>query len=91
MDKPSTFKDFASFKTFIAPAIIKVLFWVGAIALFVSGLLSFVQSISFGYPEGILLSLLYMIGGPFFLRVMCEQIIVFFRILSELKELNKKQ
>jgi hypothetical protein len=74
--------DFLTFKRMITPIIIQVLFWVGVAVCVVGGLLQLGQQ-----PiAGVLLLLL----GPVMVRVYCEILIVFFKILESLYDLNKK-
>lgn len=93
--KDFNFKDFALFKTFITPIIITVLFWLGAGGVFALGVVLLIQMIDLMiYFEMFLfpwIPLLLMFIAPFIWRVICEQLLVLFRVHSELKELNKKQ
>lgn len=95
MKKPFNFKEFALFKTFITPTIITILFWLGAVGIFAFGVVLLIQTIElmdyfevFYFPWE---ALLLMLVGPFVWRVFCEQLLVLFRVHSELKELNEKQ
>ena len=89
--KDFNFKDFAVFKSFITPAIITVLFWIGAVLSIALGLFGLFSPYGGPFRGNVLLALLTMFVGPILWRLFCEKMLVLFRIHSELKELNKKQ
>ncbi len=68
-------QDFLTFKRMITPIIIQILFWIGAGLYVIYGLYTMTQggmAIAFG--------LLMVIFGPIFVRIVCELVIIVFRI-----------
>ncbi|NNC73629.1 MAG: DUF4282 domain-containing protein [Sphingomonadaceae bacterium] len=82
--------EYLSFKKFITPTFIQVIFWLGVAGIVIMTLLSFAGSLS--YAPGVAI-LTLLIGLPLMLifwRVYCEIMLVMFRILGELQEMNSK-
>ena len=71
--------DFLSFRKFITPLFIQIIFWLFVIMVVIAGLLSMFQGSS-----AIFTSLIMIIVGPLFVRMYCELLILFFRIYDEL-------
>jgi len=74
----------------ITPAIIQVLFWVGAIMSVLAGLVT--MATSFGRYGGgavtFLGGLFMIILGPVVVRIYCESLILFFRMNETLTEIK---
>jgi len=74
----------------ITPAIIQVLFWVGAIMSVLAGLVT--MATSFGRYGGgavtFLGGLFMIILGPVVVRIYCELLILFFRMNETLTEIK---
>ena len=68
-------QDFLTFKRMMTPIIIQVLFWLGSAFYVVYGLYTMTQG-----GMAIVFGLLMVILGPIFVRVVCELIIIVFRI-----------
>jgi hypothetical protein len=85
-------EDFFKFRKMITPAIIQVLFWVGAVGSIIAGLI--IMGISFDSHYGgggvFLTGLLIMLLGPIVVRIYCELLIVFFRMNETLTEIKKE-
>lgn len=83
-------EEFLSFRKMITPTIIRIIFWVGCGIAVLAGLVTLVTS--FGRNSGgalqFLGGLLAIILGPIFVRIACEQIILFFRINETLSEIR---
>lgn len=81
------FSDFFSFEKLITPTVIKIVYWIGLVAIVLGGLFSFFQMISI---DGLtaLLTLVGMLIGLLFWRVLCEGIIVGFNMLARLTEIR---
>ena len=82
--------DFIKFRKMITPAIIQVLFWVGAVMSVLAGLVT--MGSSFGRYGGgaaaFLGGLLIIILGPVVVRIYCELLILFFRMNETLTEIK---
>ncbi len=82
--------DFIKFRKMITPAIIQVLFWVGAIMSVLAGLVT--MATSFGRYGGgavtFLGGLFMIILGPVVVRIYCELLILFFRMNETLTEIK---
>lgn len=82
--------DFIKFRKMITPAIIQVLFWVGAVVSVLAGLVT--MATSFGrYGRGavtFLGGLFMIILGPVVVRIYCELLILFFRMNETLTEIK---
>jgi len=84
------FNDFLKFRKMITPAIITILFWVGAAISVLSGL--FMMGSSFGRFGGgagtFFAGLLTLLLGPIVVRIYCEILILFFRMNETLTEIK---
>ena len=82
--------DFIKFQKMITPAIIQVLFWVGAVMFVLAGLVT--MGSSFGrYGGGAVVFLggfFIIILGPVVVRIHCELLILFFRMNETLTEIK---
>jgi hypothetical protein len=92
---PASFGDFLTFKAFITPTFgIQIVFWVivAYSMYFGFGLLQFgidVMDHSFGQGIKVIgLAMLQIVLAPIFTRVMCETIVVFFRINESIGEVQ---
>jgi hypothetical protein len=65
--------EYLTFEKMIAPVVIQILFWIGLITLFTVSFIS---------------GLVIIILGPIGVRIYCEVLLVFFRILDNLREIN---
>lgn len=82
--------EYLSFKKFITPTFIQIIFWLGVAGIVIWTLLTVASMMQFS-PLGAILGLL--IGLPLtlvFWRVYCEVMLVMFRILGELQDINQK-
>lgn len=82
--------DFLKFRLMITPVIIQILFWVGAVAMIVIGLV--IMAGSFGYYGGggasFFGGLLIIVFGPIIVRIYCELLILLFRMNETLSEIK---
>jgi hypothetical protein len=85
--------DFLSFKTKIAPSILKLLFWILLAFCILSGIVLILSSFGVYGSSGwnFLLGLVLILLGPFILRIVFEALITLFEIHDDLQELKKKQ
>ena len=73
--------EYLTFDKMIAPVVIQVLFWIGVVFIVIAGLISL-------FSGAFLAGLAMIILGPIAVRVYCEVLLVFFRILDNLREIN---
>jgi hypothetical protein len=79
-----------SFKEFLTPKVITVLFWIAAIYIIVSGVLLMLAPFN-GFNFMLFLGgISYIFIGLISLRVSCELILVIFRILDKLTIIANK-
>lgn len=85
MSDENFFNKLLSFDSMITPSIIKVIYFIlialsilGGIGLLLQGGVSTV------------LGLVYIVLGPLVVRIYCELLIVAFKILQNLKEINER-
>lgn len=71
--------EFMSFRRFITPAVIQVLFWIGVVVVIISSLLLMSRGGALA-----ILGLLYFVMGVILVRVYCELLILFFRMYDAL-------
>ncbi len=67
-------KDFLLFRKMIAPILIQIAFWVAVIVFIYTGILDLI------YQSNWLLSLEILILGPIVARLVCEVLLLLFRI-----------
>ena len=77
--------DFLSFRKMISPVIIQIIFWIGVAAAIIGGIVVLVAADEAGTR---VLGLLYMILGPLYWRVVCEIVILFFRMNETLTDIK---
>lgn len=84
------FNDFLKFRKMITPAIITILFWLGAGISVLAGLI--IMGTSFGRFGGgaatFFGGLLTLALGPIVVRIYCEILILFFRMNETLTEIK---
>ena len=87
----TTLSDYLTFRAMITPIFIQVIFWLGVAAIVVMALIAMIAGISNGEAGiAILYGLLTIVVGPVVWRIYCELLIVFFRMLDMLREINNK-
>ncbi|HLR61672.1 MAG TPA: DUF4282 domain-containing protein [Lentibacillus sp.] len=89
-------KNFVHFDKMLTPAIIKIVFWIGAGLSVLMGLIMIIQGAGAYYGGGasIFMGLLTIVIGPFVVRIYCELLIIFFKMnetLQDVKTLLAKQ
>lgn len=73
-------KDFLLFRRMLTPSIIQVLFWIGVILCIWAGIHNMLNH---AIPHGLQILLI----GPILLRILCEFLLVVFRINKSLTEI----
>lgn len=84
-------EEYLSFRKFIVPAIITVIFWIGVVVSVIAGIVMVLAGASRDYGGGgamVLMGLAYIILGPLVVRIYCELIILGFRIYDTLVEIR---
>lgn len=67
------FKGFATFKQFVTPVLVQVIFWIGVVSCVISG-------IGLMFTTGFLAGLGTLVLGPLFIRIWCELLLVMFQL-----------
>lgn len=75
--------EFLTFKKFIAPVVIQVVFWLGVVGCIGYGIYVIVQLGRYG-GQFVLTGILTILLGPIVVRLYCEILVVFFRIYETL-------
>lgn len=83
-------KEFLNFDKMITPKIIIYIFVIDSALLFLMSFLIFVSGISNGTFLTIFLGLLLMVLTPFINRIICENILILFKIFEKLKDIDEK-
>ena len=82
-------KEFLTFRKMVSPVLIQIAFWLAIVFILYTAITDFLHNV------GLLMVVEVLILGPLVARVVCEILILFFRIndnLSLIKnELEKKQ
>lgn len=84
--------EYLSFRRMITPVIIQVIFWLGVAACVIGGLVLIVAGAGARYGGGgqVLSGIFLLLLGPLGIRVYCELLIVFFKMLELLREISEK-
>ncbi len=80
----TAFADFLAFRRMLVPVIIQIIFWVLVVGVVVLSILL----IAGGNMEQIVIGIIMLPLGPFAVRIMCESMIVVFRINETLTDLR---
>lgn len=85
-------KDFLNFEKFLTPSLVKIVYWIGIIAITISTAGAFFTSFSsFGGGLRVALgSIVAFVVGIIFWRVLCEGIMLSFRIYDRLTEIKDR-
>jgi len=80
------FKDFSTFKFFITPVFMQIIFWIGVGVIAVYSIRWMTLGGSF-----VLYGFIQLLVGPIFWRVLCESLMILFRMHDNLEEINQKK
>ena len=81
--------EYLTFRKFITPMIIQIIFWVGVVAIVLLSLMAIAAGLgSYGGGQIVLGGLLYLVLGPLFWRIWCELMLIIFRIHDELHQMR---
>ncbi|MBN2218069.1 MAG: DUF4282 domain-containing protein [Pirellulales bacterium] len=88
----ATLDDFWAFRTMLAPVLIQVVFWVGALACVLYGvyLVARARSGDSWDQLQVLRGAGWAVFGPLAVRLACEVVILFFRINETLTEIKNR-
>ncbi len=77
-------RDFLTFRRMLTPMLIQVIFWVGLVVCVLSGIVYMASG------HGLLKGLQTIILGPILIRIICELVILFFRMNETLTDISNK-
>src|SRR6185436_12412196 len=79
--------EFLSFRKFVTPLIIQIIFWIGVVMYALAGLAMIVMGAMQGFGPfivGLLLGIIVFAVGSLLVRIWCELLILLFKIYDEL-------
>lgn len=76
-------KDFLTFRRMLTPWLVNILFWLGTLAMLGTAIMDIFKG---QYWKGIEIIIL----GPILVRIVCEILIVFFRMNETLTDIRNK-
>jgi hypothetical protein len=83
--KQFKFQHLLSFNVLITPFVIRIVYWIGVAVALYFGISGIVEGIRYDSFRVVLVALMFLVGGPIYLRVVCELIIVAFKLLDEMR------
>ncbi len=83
-------QDFISFRKFITPIVIQVIFWIGVAVITLALLIGGISSLGQAPLTGILTIFIGIPVALVFWRIYCELIIALFRALDHLRSIDAK-
>jgi hypothetical protein len=75
------FKEFLSFRRMVTPVLVQIIFWLAVLACIALGIANILNSL-------VLQGILTILIGPLIVRIICEYIIVLFRINNTLMDIK---
>lgn len=85
-------KEMTRFNKFLTPSLITVIYWIGIIGIVISSIGTVLTAFSFaggGVPQ-VLSGIFLLFAGLIFWRVICEGIMLSFRIYDRLTEIKDR-
>ncbi len=83
--------DFLAFRVMLTPVLIKILFWLGVIVCVLAGVANLVFALRVNSITELFSSLVLLFGGPIFVRIWCEMMILWFRIHETLQQIKDQR
>lgn len=85
-------KDMTTFDKFLTPSLIRIIYWIGIISVVIASLGTIFTAFSFagGGIKQVFAGVIMLIFGIIFWRVMCEGIILSFKIYERLTEIKDR-
>lgn len=85
------FSDFLTFNKFLTPYLVNVIYWIGLIGIIIASLVMFFSAFSaFGGFKNIIGAVVLLAVGTLFWRVVCEGLILSFKVLDRLTEIRDR-
>lgn len=78
------FKDFLTFRRMLTPILVQILFWLAVLACIILGVANILHQL-------ILQGVATIIFGPLIIRIICEYVVVLFRINNTLTEIKSQK
>ena len=82
-------KDLLTFNKLITPTVIKIVYWIAIIFALISGAINIVHGINQDSAVMLIVGVVTLVAGPIYVRVMCEIILIAFKLLSELQAIRR--
>lgn len=71
--------DFLSFRKFITPQVMPIVFWIGVGIAVIMGFITVIEGALAGSARLVFLGIVTTFLGPLFVRILCEVVLTFFR------------
>ena len=85
-------QEFLNFRRMMTPVLIQIIFWVGLLGIVVSAIMMIAGGSRFaaetGQAGGPVVGIVVLIFGPLYWRVICETLIVVFRMNENLAKIE---
>ncbi|MGU3577262.1 DUF4282 domain-containing protein [Brucellaceae bacterium C25G] len=85
-------KDMTSFDKFLTPTLIKIVYWIGIAGISLTSLMMILSAFSYvgrGFTQ-VIGGIVFFVVGLIFWRVICEGIILSFRIYDRLTDIRDR-
>ena len=80
-----------NFKEFVTPSIMKIVYWVALIGITIVGLAQVIRGLKYDSAMELIGGILFLLLAPLYLRVLCELVLVAFRISTDLSAMRYYQ
>lgn len=86
------FQDMTTFDKFLTPSLIKIVYWIGIVAIVLASLGTIFTAFSFmgGGIKQVFGGIVMLVVGIIFWRVACEGIMLSFRVYARLTEIRDR-
>lgn len=86
-----SFKDFLGFEKFLTPALVKIVYWIGLAAIAISAIGTFFAAFTtYGGIRQIFAAILILVVGSIFWRVICEGIMLTFKMYDRMNDIRDR-
>jgi hypothetical protein len=75
---------FLSFDKFVTPAVVKIVYWIGIVAIVISGVVWSVGSVYYFGWIGPVIAIVSIVFGLLLWRVYCELVMLWFKLYDEM-------
>ncbi len=85
-------KDITGFDKFLTPSLIKIVYWIGIVGIIITSLLTIFTAFSYygGGIRQVFGGIVILVVGLIFWRVICEGIILSFKVYDRLTEIRDR-